>query len=100
MLSFPLPLSPTQFCLGAGPFFNPPAALVGSAVLPVANSLALGRLELGAGGGVVGLTVARGCASLDHPLFITDMVEMESLMQHNISLNGLDNKVRARVLNW
>ncbi|KAG7288499.1 hypothetical protein NEMBOFW57_004852 [Staphylotrichum longicolle] len=57
-------------------------------------------LELGAGGGVVGLTVARGCASLDHPLYLTDMVEMESLMQHNISLNGLDDRVRARVLNW
>ncbi|AEO62259.1 uncharacterized protein THITE_2043056 [Thermothielavioides terrestris NRRL 8126] len=57
-------------------------------------------LELGAGGGVVGLTVARGCASLEHPLYITDMVEMESLMQHNIALNGLDDRVRARVLNW
>ncbi|KAK4122455.1 hypothetical protein N657DRAFT_576241 [Parathielavia appendiculata] len=57
-------------------------------------------LELGAGGGVVGLTVARGCASLEHPLYLTDMVEMESLMQHNISLNGLDDRVRARVLNW
>ncbi len=58
------------------------------------------RLELGAGGGVVGLTVARGCPSLDHPLYITDMVEMESLMKHNISLNGLDDRVRARILNW
>ncbi|KAL2130475.1 hypothetical protein VTI74DRAFT_6361 [Chaetomium olivicolor] len=57
-------------------------------------------LELGAGGGVVGLTVARGCANLDHPLYITDMVEMESLMQHNITLNGLDDRVRARILNW
>ena len=58
------------------------------------------RLELGAGGGVVGLTVARGCLSLDHPLYITDMVEMESLMKHNISLNRLDDRVRARILNW
>ncbi|KAK4249306.1 protein-lysine methyltransferase METTL21D [Corynascus novoguineensis] len=57
-------------------------------------------LELGAGGGVVGLTVAKGCASLDHPLYITDMVEMESLMQQNISLNGLDDRVQVRVLNW
>jgi tRNA1(Val) A37 N6-methylase TrmN6 len=59
-----------------------------------------GRLELGAGGGLVGLTVARGCASLDHPLYLTDMVEMESLMQRNISLNGLDDRVRGRILNW
>jgi tRNA1(Val) A37 N6-methylase TrmN6 len=58
------------------------------------------RLELGAGGGVVGLTVARGCTTLDHPLYLTDMVDMESLMQHNISLNGLGDRVRARVLNW
>jgi len=28
------------------------------------------------------------------------MVEMESLMQHNIALNGLDDRVRARILNW
>ncbi|KAL2264881.1 hypothetical protein VTJ83DRAFT_7391 [Remersonia thermophila] len=51
-------------------------------------------------GGVVGLTVAKGCPSIQHPLYITDMVEMESLMQHNISLNGLDDRVRARILNW
>jgi tRNA1(Val) A37 N6-methylase TrmN6 len=58
------------------------------------------RLELGAGGGVVGLTVAKGCPDLQNPLYITDMVDMEPLMKHNISLNGLDDRVRARVLNW
>lgn len=58
------------------------------------------RLELGAGGGVVGLTVAKGCPDLQNPLYITDMVDMEPLMKHNISLNGLDDLVRARVLNW
>ncbi|AEO55864.1 hypothetical protein MYCTH_2124828 [Thermothelomyces thermophilus ATCC 42464] len=57
-------------------------------------------LELGAGGGVVGLTVAKGCARLDHPLYLTDMVEMEPLMRQNISLNGLEDRVKARVLNW
>ncbi|KAK3941248.1 protein-lysine methyltransferase METTL21D [Diplogelasinospora grovesii] len=56
-------------------------------------------LELGAGGGLVGLAVARGC-SLSSPLYITDQVEMESLMQHNISLNGLDGRVKAKILNW
>jgi tRNA1(Val) A37 N6-methylase TrmN6 len=59
-----------------------------------------GRLELGAGGGLVGLTVASGCDSLDHPLYITDIADMKPLMQHNISLNGLDDCVRARVLSW
>jgi Predicted O-methyltransferase len=58
------------------------------------------RLELGAGGGVVGLTVAKGCKNLKHPLYITDMVEMEPLMKYNISLNGLADRVRARILNW
>ncbi|KAH6631189.1 putative methyltransferase-domain-containing protein [Chaetomium sp. MPI-SDFR-AT-0129] len=57
-------------------------------------------LELGAGGGVVGLSVARGCTDLEHPLILSDMVEMEALMQHNISLNKLDEKAKARVLNW
>jgi len=57
------------------------------------------RLELGAGGGIVGLTVAKGC-SLSFPLYLTDQLEMESLMQHNITLNNLDGQVKARVLNW
>ncbi|KAH8901003.1 hypothetical protein GQ53DRAFT_775701 [Thozetella sp. PMI_491] len=56
-------------------------------------------LELGAGGGLVGLAVAKGCA-VESPLYITDQVEMESLMRHNISLNGLDGRVRAAILNW
>ncbi|KXX73239.1 Protein-lysine methyltransferase METTL21D [Madurella mycetomatis] len=57
-------------------------------------------LELGAGVGIVGLTIARGCSTLDHPMYITDVIEMEPLMQHNIALNGLDGRVTAKVLNW
>ncbi|GAP83056.2 putative nicotinamide n [Rosellinia necatrix] len=59
-------------------------------------------LELGAGGGLVGLAVARGCGlGPDHaPLRITDQVEMFSLMRHNVALNGLEGKVEAMVLNW
>ncbi|KAM7200111.1 protein-lysine methyltransferase METTL21D [Rhypophila sp. PSN 637] len=57
-------------------------------------------LELGAGGGIVGLTVAKGCGTLDVPLMMTDQEEMESLMQHNISLNGLEDRVQGRILNW
>lgn len=49
---------------------------------------------------MVGLTVAKGCKNLKHPLYITDMVEMEPLMKYNISLNGLADRVRARILNW
>ncbi|KAI1308344.1 putative methyltransferase-domain-containing protein [Xylaria venustula] len=59
-------------------------------------------LELGAGGGLVGLAVARGCdLGEDHPpLCITDQMEMFSLMRHNIALNELEGKVEAMLLNW
>ena len=57
------------------------------------------RLELGAGGGLVGLAVARGCAT-GAPLYITDQLEMFSLMEHNIAFNNLVDKAKARILNW
>ncbi|KAI1207177.1 putative methyltransferase-domain-containing protein [Annulohypoxylon truncatum] len=57
-------------------------------------------LELGAGGGLVGLAVARGCAVGKHPLLVTDQLEMHSLMEHNIALNNLEGKVQAAILNW
>ncbi|KAK0615847.1 putative methyltransferase-domain-containing protein [Bombardia bombarda] len=56
-------------------------------------------LELGAGGGLVGLSVAKAC-HLETPMYLTDQEEMEELMHHNISLNGLDDQVKARILNW
>ena len=59
----------------------------------------LSRLELGAGGGLVGLAVARGCA-VDQPLYVTDQLEMFELMGKNIGLNGLEGKVKAAILNW
>ncbi|KAI1332689.1 putative methyltransferase-domain-containing protein [Xylariaceae sp. FL0255] len=60
-------------------------------------------LELGAGGGLVGLAVAKGCelGGEGHPpLLITDQQEMFSLMKHNIALNELEKKVEAELLNW
>ncbi|KAI2464438.1 putative methyltransferase-domain-containing protein [Annulohypoxylon bovei var. microspora] len=57
-------------------------------------------LELGAGGGLVGLAVALGCAVGKSPLFVTDQLEMHSLMEHNIALNNLEGKVQAAILNW
>ena len=57
------------------------------------------RGELGAGGGLVGLAVAKGCR-LDNALAITDQEGMLSLMQHNIQHNGLDGRVEPSVLNW
>lgn len=57
------------------------------------------RLEIGAGGGLVGLAVANGC-SLSQPLHITDQLEMLSLMGHNVVLNNAQGRVKPLVLNW
>ncbi|KAF3006145.1 hypothetical protein G7054_g4713 [Neopestalotiopsis clavispora] len=56
-------------------------------------------LELGAGGGLVGLAVARGC-EVQQPLVITDQLEMFSLMGHNIELNQMQGQVKPAILNW
>lgn len=56
-------------------------------------------LELGAGGGLVGLAVAKGC-KIEEPMYITDQLEMEELMQRNIALNGLQDRVKGIILNW
>lgn len=47
----------------------------------------------------MGLAVAKGCA-VGNPLYITDQLEMHSLMEHNISLNGLEGQAKAAILNW
>ncbi|KAJ3472738.1 hypothetical protein NLG97_g10753 [Lecanicillium saksenae] len=57
------------------------------------------RLELGAGGGLVGLAVALGCG-VESRLMLTDQNEMLELMKHNIALNNVDNKATASILNW
>ncbi|KAI5467160.1 putative methyltransferase-domain-containing protein [Mariannaea sp. PMI_226] len=56
-------------------------------------------LELGAGGGLVGLAVALEC-ELQSQMLVTDQLQMLELMQHNIKLNGLDTKAQAMILNW
>ncbi|CAG8056555.1 unnamed protein product [Penicillium salamii] len=56
-------------------------------------------VELGAGGGLVGLAIARGC-QLEHPIYITDQEPMFSLMKDNIRLNNLDPNATAAILNW
>lgn len=59
-------------------------------------------LEIGAGGGLVGLAVARGCDldSAKGKMLITDQEPMLTLMQRNIALNKLSNKVEAIVYDW
>ncbi|OBR07440.1 hypothetical protein CH63R_08961 [Colletotrichum higginsianum IMI 349063] len=56
-------------------------------------------LELGAGGGLVGLAVALGCELQQTPLYLTDQDEMFELMGRNTELNNLQNKVKPFVLN-
>lgn len=58
-----------------------------------------GRLELGAGGGLVGLAVALGCGG-ENQLLLTDQDEMLELMQTNIRLNQVDSRAQALILNW
>lgn len=58
-------------------------------------------LEIGAGGGLVGLAVAKGCVVNPHqPMYITDQLEMLSLMQHNVRLNEVEGRVKPLILNW
>ncbi|KAL4879828.1 putative methyltransferase-domain-containing protein [Aspergillus karnatakaensis] len=57
-------------------------------------------LELGAGGGLVGLAVASGCELGSSRLHITDQAPMLPLMEANIALNNLDSSVIATVLDW
>lgn len=56
-------------------------------------------VELGAGGGLVGLAVARGCEA-GVPIHITDQLPMFELMKDNIALNNLGGKVEASILDW
>ncbi|KAM3074651.1 Protein-lysine N-methyltransferase efm6 [Clarireedia jacksonii] len=56
-------------------------------------------LELGAGGGLVGLAVALGC-NLQHQLLLTDMDAMFELMKKNVGLNDLGSHVIPLILNW
>jgi tRNA1(Val) A37 N6-methylase TrmN6 len=56
-------------------------------------------LELGAGGGLVGLGVAMGC-KIDRTIYITDQENMIDLMRKNIRLNNVESRVKELVLNW
>ncbi|KAJ5320499.1 hypothetical protein PENANT_c010G05444 [Penicillium antarcticum] len=56
-------------------------------------------VELGAGGGLVGLAIARACR-LEERIYITDQEPMFSLMEANIELNNLIPNATAAILNW
>ncbi|KAI5284355.1 hypothetical protein KEM55_001104 [Ascosphaera atra] len=62
-------------------------------------------VELGAGGGLVGLAVARGIhEKLSEqscgPIYITDQIPMFDLMKENVALNELDASVHPVILDW
>ncbi|KAI1957761.1 Protein-lysine N-methyltransferase efm6 [Ophidiomyces ophidiicola] len=56
-------------------------------------------VELGAGSGLVGLAVARGC-KIDSPIYVTDQIPMLPLIEGNIALNELSGSVTAALLDW
>ncbi|KAK4940053.1 Protein-lysine N-methyltransferase efm6 [Elasticomyces elasticus] len=56
-------------------------------------------VEIGAGGGLVGLAVALGC-EVNRPIYITDQIPMFALMQKNIALNNLLGRVDAEIYDW
>lgn len=60
----------------------------------------MNSVELGAGGGLVGLAIARGCDVGPSPIYLTDQEPMLPLMETNIKLNNLSSAVTATVLNW
>ena len=47
----------------------------------------------------MGLAVASGC-NIDGALYMTDQKPMLGLMRRNVVLNGLQEKVKAEVLDW
>ncbi|KAF2673725.1 hypothetical protein BT63DRAFT_367821 [Microthyrium microscopicum] len=57
-------------------------------------------VEIGAGGGLVGLAVAKGCHGFQAPMYITDQVNMLELMKQNILKNDLTQLVQAKVYDW
>ncbi|ETI22385.1 hypothetical protein G647_06459 [Cladophialophora carrionii CBS 160.54] len=58
-------------------------------------------VEIGAGGGLVGLAVALGCELNDvQKIYITDQIPMLALMKKNITLNKLEDRVAAEVYDW
>ncbi|TID13816.1 hypothetical protein E6O75_ATG01794 [Venturia nashicola] len=57
-------------------------------------------IELGAGGGLVGLAIALAVPTFQKPLLLTDRLPMLSLMRTNIALNSLQPSVKAVVYDW
>ncbi|KAG0136731.1 putative methyltransferase-domain-containing protein [Tuber indicum] len=57
-------------------------------------------VELGAGGGLVGLAITAGCDIFGSELYITDMEAMMEMMARNVALNGFEDRVKVQLLDW
>lgn len=58
-------------------------------------------VELGAGGGLVGLAVAKGCElGEEGEMWITDMDAMMGMIDENVRLNGMEKEVKMALLDW
>lgn len=86
---------------GCGGQLWPAGMVLGKYMLRMHRDDLVGKdiLELGAGGGLVGLAVAIACAT-STTLHITDQEPMFELMKRNIALNGLDSRVSASIYDW
>ncbi|KAF1987871.1 hypothetical protein K402DRAFT_392160 [Aulographum hederae CBS 113979] len=71
-------------------------------VLKGSMSVLLRIVELGAGGGLVGLALALHTKNLPSPpdIYITDQLPMHALMLANITLNAPLNHIHAVTYNW
>lgn len=86
---------------GCGGQLWPAGMVLGNYMLKMHRDNLAGKeiLELGAGGGLVGLAVAIGCKT-DTTLHITDQEPMFELMKQNIALNNLKSRVKASIYDW
>ncbi|KAL5641154.1 hypothetical protein ACGC1H_001590 [Rhizoctonia solani] len=100
-LSFPPLDRPVKLVVDAGPGCGGiawPAGEVLSRYLVKRNSLVGQRvIELGSGTGLVGLVA--GLLGAEE-VVITDQEQLVNIMEENIELNNLQDRVRASVLNW
>ncbi|KAF2809529.1 uncharacterized protein BDZ99DRAFT_488453 [Mytilinidion resinicola] len=100
LLSTPLKLK-EDLSEGCGGQLWPAGMVLAKYMLRVHKNNLKGKtiVELGAGGGLVGLAVAIG-SQIDQPLLITDQKPMFALMEQNIVLNGLETKAKAAIYDW
>ncbi|WEW57947.1 Protein-lysine N-methyltransferase efm6 [Emydomyces testavorans] len=86
---------------GCGGHIWPAGMVLAKYMLRTHRSDLLGKriVELGAGSGLVGLAVARGC-KIDSPVYVTDQTPMLALIEENIALNELSGSAIAALLDW